>query len=185
MNTKRILFVIGAGVGFAGIGACTSADKSVAMSYAVRQFQDADHAELVQAAVTSMEQVGFRVARHEPDAVRLVSEPLFDVQDDPASRRPPRLSSTGRQRRIADMRVAHPDEQSRVYCRVLVQEQTTQAHRMLSLDQSGDDVPSATPIDREAATTDRQNTVWQTIRRDRITERRILSLVESSLKGAS
>lgn len=40
------------------------------------------------------------------------------------------------------------------------------------------DTPAYTPIERDAATTDRQNTVWSSVRRDRELERRLLSELE-------
>ncbi len=64
-------------------------------------------------------------------------------------------------------------------CRVLIQEQTTQAHRLFERDHRGYDTPTDTPIEREAATTVRQNTVWRTNRRDRRSERAILEAVTS------
>lgn len=39
------------------------------------------------------------------------------------------------------------------------------------------DIPDDTPIDRDAATTTEQNTVWRTIRRDKAAERRILEAI--------
>ena len=56
---------------------------------------------------------------------------------------------------------------------------------MLAYDRSGSDSPASTPIEREAATTDRQNTVWETIHRDRSSERRILAIIGERSAGAT
>jgi len=39
------------------------------------------------------------------------------------------------------------------------------------------DLPTDTPIDREGATTQEQNTVWRTIGRDKSKERSILDII--------
>jgi hypothetical protein len=73
--------------------------------------------------------------------------------------------------------VAQNGNDVNVYCKVVVQEQTTETHRMFAQDSTLSDVPHDTAIDRDAATTTQQNTVWRTVQRDKAAERRILEAV--------
>ncbi len=80
---------------------------------------------------------------------------------------------------MVEVRVADSGGAARVFCRVLIQEQTTQGHRMFASDRSGSDTPGDyTAINRDAATTTEQNTVWRTLRRDKSAERQILDMIE-------
>lgn len=158
------------------LGGCAT-QAPTAANFAVRHFENGDRAVFLSAAVAALEETGYEASPGESDSGRLVSVPRFNVAGDRPTGRAPQISSKSLTRRIAEVRVEESGDRVSVFCRVLVQEQTTRAHRMLAFDQSGSDSPAITPIEREAATTDRQNTVWQTIRRDRSTERRILAVI--------
>ena len=185
MSPVRFNAYVAACMGLVCLGACTTTTRSTALNYSVQHIDHGDRGALVQAALAAIEQTGFQIGHHDPESVRLVSHPLFDVSGDQPAGRTSRISTRARTRRIAELRIDQPGDRLSLYCRVLVQEQTTRAHRMLALDRTGDDSPAATAIDRDAAVTDRQNTVWDTIRRDRLTERRILSLVDEKMRGAA
>lgn len=88
-----------------------------------------------------------------------------------------RATSRSRLRRVVHVRVTQSTDVVNVYCQVAIQEQTTEAHRMFRRNHMISDTPGETPIDREAATTDEQNIVWQTIGRDKAAERRILEAI--------
>ena len=96
-----------------------------------------------------------------------------------------RLRPSSRLRRLATVRVGQGAGVVNVYARVALQEQTTEAHRMFQRDHAISDIPGDTPIDREAATTSEQNTVWRTIGRDRAAERRILEAILEETGGES
>ncbi|MCH8146799.1 MAG: hypothetical protein IH987_02260 [Planctomycetes bacterium] len=160
----------------AALGGCAT-QAPTAANFSVRHFENGDRDVFLAAAAAAFEQSGYETSPHDPDTGRLVSAPRFDVAGDQPSGRASTLSSKSLMRRIAEIRVEQPGDRVSVFCRVLVQEQTTRVHRMLAFDQSGSDSPATTPIERDAATTDRQNTVWATIRRDRWTERRILAVI--------
>ncbi|MEK6674684.1 MAG: hypothetical protein AABZ47_03410 [Planctomycetota bacterium] len=85
------------------------------------------------------------------------------------------LHRRGRTRRIVDVILNEDGNGVRIHCKVVVQEQDTQSMRLMSREQSGHEPYSDTPIDRDAATTDEQNTYWQTVRRDRLAERELLA----------
>lgn len=167
-------------VTFVELGGCATQTLTAA-NFAVRHFENGDRAVFLSAAVAALEETGYEASPGESDSGRLVSVPRFNVAGDRPTGRAPQISSKSLTRRIAEVRVEESGDRVSVFCRVLVQEQTTRAHRMLAFDQSGSDSPAITPIEREAATTERQNTVWQTIRRDRSTERRILAVIGERL----
>ncbi len=75
------------------------------------------------------------------------------------------------------MRIEQGEDGVTAYCKVLIQEQVSEAYRWREGDLRSDESPSATPIDREAGSTRGQNTVWKTIRRDKAQERQILNAV--------
>lgn len=80
-------------------------------------------------------------------------------------------------RRMARVRLVERSDSALLYCRVVLQEQITETHRLLRLDRSGSDTPVGTAIDRDAASTGEQNVVWKTLRRDQGAERRILNAI--------
>lgn len=88
-------------------------------------------------------------------------------------------------RRRVELRVKPVSAGVKVFCKVVVQHQTTEAHRWLAFDRTSSDMPGRTPIERDAATTIEQNTVWETVRRDKATERAILSAILERMQPAS
>lgn len=184
MSAKRFRLLSSVYLAFVGIGGCVTSGPNAA-NFAVRHFETSDRAAFLDAAAFALEETGYKMSGREPTEGRLVSEPQFDVARDRPTGRAAPISSKSLTRRIAEVRVEQPAERISVYCRVLVQERTTRAHRMLAYDRSGSDSPASTPIERGAATTDRQNTVWETIRRDRSAERRILAIIAERTAGAT
>ena len=159
-------------------GAC-AAPRSRAVNSAVRRFQAVDKPAIFDAAQTALRDLGYIIDRQDASTGVLTTRPILDSPDDRRPHRPARLSSSGRTRRVANVRVERTPETVNVYCRVVVEEQITQAHRLLASDYRGSDMPTDTPIERDAATTTEQNTVWQTIRRDKPAEQRILEAISA------
>ncbi len=184
MGAKKFPLLSSVYLVLVGIGGCVTSSPKAA-NFAVRHFETGDRAAFLAAAALALEETGYKMSGYELTEGRLVSEPRFDVARDRPTGRASLISSKSLTRRIAEIRVEQPTERISVYCRVLVQERTTRAHRMLAYDRSGSDSPASTPIEREAATTDRQNTVWETIRRDRSSERRILAIIGERTAGAT
>lgn len=182
MWAKRFLGAFVMCLTVAKLGGCAT-QAPTAANFSVRHFENGDREVFLAAAAVAFEQTGYETSPREPDTGRLVSAPRFDVAGDKPAGWATKISSKSLMRRIAEIRVEQPGDRISVFCRVLVQEQTTRAHRMLAFDQSGSDLPATTPIERDAATTDRQNTVWETIRRDRSTERRILAVIGERVAG--
>lgn len=91
--------------------------------------------------------------------------------------------NSGRVRRVVEVRVNASERPARVLCKVSLQQQSTEALRVLAREHGGSDVPSETAIDRDAYATPEQNTVWRTVRRDMTIERTILTEIQRRLGG--
>ena len=171
---RRIVVVVGVVLP----AACASTGTSVG-SYATRQVRGGHWTALLDAGEAALIDAGSRLERRDTAAGLITSMPIMGLAEDRAEVRRAQLSSAGDTRRVAEVRLQRIADVVSVRCKVLIQEQTTQAHRLFELDHSGYDTPTDTPIEREAATTVRQNTVWRTVRRDRRSERAILEAITS------
>ncbi len=175
MVSKKMLLLAGASVIPAMIGACASSQGSGAR---VALIHDMEPGAVFDASKDALLALGYEVAEGNRATGTIRTMPVFDSPDDQPASRPARLSSRNQTRRFAELRFERRPGGVAVHCRVVVQERTTQAHRMLAQDRSGSDTPTDTPIERGAAGTTRQNTVWQEIRRDRPAEQKIIKEVQ-------
>lgn len=94
-----------------------------------------------------------------------------------ANQSSPATQIPGKYRRIVQIYVEEVDHVLKIFCKVVNELRMTETHRLLAYDQVTSDTPAQTPIQRDAATTPEQNTVWQKIRRDKPAERRILAQI--------
>lgn len=94
-----------------------------------------------------------------------------------ASRSRAATTIPGKYRRIVQINVEEVDQILKIFCKVINEQRTTEMHRLLAYDRATSDTPSQTPILRDAASTEEQNTVWQKMRRDKPAERRILAQI--------
>ncbi|UCE59228.1 MAG: hypothetical protein JSU63_17510 [Phycisphaerales bacterium] len=163
-------------------GGCASPQPS-AVSFGVAHLQGASLQAVFEAAELALADLGYQIEQRDEEADVLTEKPITAVQADQGSGRPTRLSTAGETRRIAELKLRQANSGVSVYCRVVVQEQTTQAHRLHAQSSSADDVPTETAIERDAATTARQNTVWRTIRPHKPAQRQILSLITERIGG--
>jgi hypothetical protein len=164
------------------LGACATPGPSP-LSYGVRQLPGSDRSAIFQASEDSLVALGYRIDHRDPAAGVLTTWPVAGKLRDEAARPRARLGTPGLLRRIAQVRIEEGAAGMTVFCKVAVQEQTTEAHRLRASDYRTSDSPGYTPIDRDAATTKQQNTVWQTIRRDKRAEREILTAIEERTGG--
>ncbi|MGD2108591.1 MAG: hypothetical protein PVI86_04280 [Phycisphaerae bacterium] len=162
------------------LGGCASTGASP-LSYGLRRIEGGDRAAVFEVAETVLVDLGFRIDRVDGSAGLISTHPAWESQRSDGSM--PRISSRDRLRRVVEVRVEDRAETVNVYCKVLIQEQVTGAHRMFAYERSGTDLPGETPIEREAATTEEQNAVWQTIRRDKGAERRILEAIVLEIRN--
>jgi hypothetical protein len=143
----------------------------------VRHVEGGDRTVVFEAALKAVTGLGYGIDRVDRDAGIIITQPISEPYRSGLPRSGGRLSSQGRLRRVVQIRIDGRGGAVDVYCKVALEQQVTAAHRMFAYDRMGSDVPGETPIDREAATTTEQNTVWQTVRRDKAAERRILEAV--------
>jgi hypothetical protein len=165
-------------------GACTSPGPSP-MTFSMRQLREVDPGATFQAADDALAELGYRVDRRDPPAGVLTTFPVKGTVQDEAAARRGRLGTPRPTRRVAQVRIEGRTGEVAVYCKVAVQEQTTEAYRLREYDLRTSDSPAETPIEREAATTKAQNTVWRTVRRDKAEERRILTAIIERAGGAT
>jgi hypothetical protein len=144
--------------------------------FGVIRLTAADRIEVFQVSRDALLGLGFEVATADLDRGRIESLPAEENQLEFAARS--RAFESGRrQRRVASVRIESRDGEISVFCRVEIQEPSTEAHRFRASVNSSLDRPGETPIERDAATTPEQNTVWRAVGRDRDLERSILDAV--------
>lgn len=155
------------------LGGCATdglSSLSHSVSRASGEDRDATFAR-VRAAVMAL---GFQIDRADPAAGLITTKPLPMTTHEQRGFAELPWNAPHAFRRIVEVRFRADDDVLRVYCKVEVQQQVTQAHRILWQDQAATDVPSETAIERGAASTAAQDEVWQMVRRDKAAERRIL-----------
>lgn len=161
------------------MGACSSGDRATTVAdYGVRQLPSVERRTVFDIAERTLEEFGYTVEERNPTAGTLTTQPVMLRDGEDRAKTSGRLSSAGRLRKVAEIRVANGADGVTVYCHVSVQQQVTQAQRLFA-QSYGADTPKDTPIDRDAATTAAQNSVWQTIRRDRAAENAILTAIQT------
>ncbi len=167
--------------GIRAIGVCCLALSGCAstglspLSYGVRRVEGGNDVTLFNAARAVLADLGYQIDRADAIAGVITTRPV--LQSWRSSDAPARISSGGQWRHVVEVQLDERAEAVNVYCKVSIQQQVTAAHRMFAYDRSGSDLPGDTPIERDAATTEEQNTVWQTVRRDKAAERRILEAI--------
>jgi len=143
------------------------------VNYAVRSAPSGERSALLDTAETVLVSLGYEIARRDTAGGVVVSEPMGI---DRSGKRTVRADNP--LRKVAEVRLAGGANQLKVHCKVLIQEQATDSFSFQMSDRSGDDVPGHhTAIDRDAATTAEQNSVWRTVRRDKTAEREILDQI--------
>lgn len=172
----RVFLFVAAGSIIALAGGCASTSR-VTDPYAFRLLPGVDSTTAMAHADAALANLGYAVRLRDADRGLIETMPVSNPSRD--SNRP-RISSARREavRTIARVRITPASVGSRVACQVVVQERSTQAHRLFRADRSRSDLPSETPIELEGATTEDQNTVWHTLRRNRLRERTILAEIQ-------
>jgi len=131
-------------------------------------------------AQRALEEQGYQIARRDQTTGFIQSVPIEGPLRSGDARLGMTFTSKNRTRHLAEVRVEEAGGIVRVNCKVVVQELVTEAERFFAEQGSAKDSPGQTPIDRDAATTDEQNTVWKTIRREQAAERAILEAILNS-----
>ena len=157
----------------AGLAGCTQGIDSKAFHTRTIATNDAD-------GVFQMAQV---VLRREFGPIE-VEPQMRRIQSRPSEYRTTSSSGTARDlyrgesqmRRIAYMSVTPRDAETVARIRIEIERQDTERREVFQPQQSRlSDAPGRTPIERDAATTTEQNTVWTFVRRDYQLERALVS----------
>ncbi|MBU0617648.1 MAG: hypothetical protein KKI02_08015 [Planctomycetes bacterium] len=112
----------------------------------------------------------------EPGARRIVSQPVEYQTSSESGTARDLYGGRSTMRRIAHFAVAKRGDGSIARLRIEVERMDTARREAFRPDQGRiSDAPSQTPIERDAATTTRQNTVWTFVKRDRRLERALLA----------
>lgn len=147
------------------------------MSFSVRRVSAAEQDVVFERARSVLLDRGYRIEVTAPQAGRLTTYPVDKLDVDE-----PRGAMHGRTgRQVVEIRISKEDGETAIYCRVFLLRQTTESHRLMAAEQSADDRPARTPIEREGATGQRQNVVWETVGRNKSHERAILTDILAGL----
>ena len=157
-------------------GGCAAPQRMV-LQYGVGQIDEPDRAAVFSAAQRALIDLGYRLDRTDLAAGVITTQPTAAEVGRSRGLRSLRIGSPGRVRQLAEVRLAPTATGHAVYCRVATQLQANEAYSMFRREAASSDVPNETAIERDAALTTEQNTVWQTIRRDKTAERRILDAI--------
>ncbi len=171
------------GVSLLLYGGCSTPQRS-SHQIGTRRVVASEPRNVFDAAELALIDAGYQIERRDFAEGVLSTRPIaVDRRGEPTPG--VRISSRNRLRRVAEVRIRQTGKQVEAGCTVLVQEQTTNMHRLFAGQQSANDTFNDTPIDRDAATTSSQNTVWRTIRRDRVAERAILAGISARSGGGA
>jgi hypothetical protein len=155
-----------------------AASRPTPADYGSRFVASKDRAAVLDAAEAALIDAGFKIDRRDAAAGTILSQPIEGAPVDDRS------SYRRRTRRVAEVRLDERGGAFKVYCKVQVQDLVTQGYGMFSQDKAASDSPGEySAINRDAATTTEQNTVWRTTRRDKPTERRILDYIAAHTGG--
>lgn len=152
------------------------------MNFSSRPVTTTETEALMDAAEATLVDLGYSIASRDQRSGVIRTAPQT-VEGDGTGRQITTRNS-GRVRRVVEVRVNATERPARVLCKVSLQQQSTEALRMLSREHGGSDVPSETAIDRDAYATPEQNSVWRTVRRDMAIERTILTEIQQRAGGA-
>lgn len=174
---KQIFIVVS--VLSAGMFGCASERSARPSNYAVRSAPTAERNSSLDAAEAALVDLGYTISRRDSAGAVLITEPIAIERTGERS-----LRADNPLRKIAEVRFTGTGSALRVNCKVLIQEQSADSYRLMASERASDDLPGhQTAIDRDAATTAAQNTVWRTIRRDMISEREILDRMAGPTKA--
>ncbi len=160
------------------LAAGCAAPGASARDATVRRFENTDRVSVLDAAILALGEYGYAI---DPRAARdgvLRTYPLDMMVGTGALRR------RRARRSVSTTHVQQSEGLVTAYCRVEIQERSTEARRLWAHEHDLSDLPIDTPIDREGATTQEQNTVWRTVGRDKAKERSILDIISQIISEA-
>lgn len=177
----RLLLMFAAVTTLASTIGCQSPDAAMS-GYNARHLASVETAQVFTVTRHVLEGYGFAIRRADIDRGWMVTQPARAHELEAAAIRDI-LGREADERRVVTMRVLPESAGATVYCKVEVQQPYSDEFSLYSDAHKPSDTLSDTPIDRDAATTDEQNTVWRTRRRDRDLERSLLDAVVQAVSG--
>jgi hypothetical protein len=157
------------------MGGCSTANQPVPAGFSIRQSPEMTRDVALLRAEEALLSLGYHLEERQPVAGVLRTDPLMIPAGEtttttrPGGRRPTWV--------IVEVRVRNAVAAVELACRAELHEESTAAHLLYLRDQGRSDVPSETPIERDAATSERQNRAWRAIGRDRAREQAILAAI--------
>jgi len=151
--------------------------------FALRRLPQADAAEVFRVAEAALLECGFQIRSAIPSEGRVNTFPL-SAEGLAEGIRAELAPVAPEARRVATLHVKPGNEEVSVFCRVDLQQPSSDVLELQFASHDLSDIPSDTPIDRDAATTAEQNTLWRNVGRDRALERLLLArIIETSGRG--
>jgi len=154
------------------------------LQFAVSRIAQGDQPATFAAAESVLTDMGYVIDVSDPATGRIRTQATAQDSRPPSAKKTVRISGEAYLRRVVRVRVAETEESVNVYCQVAIQELDTESHRIMQQQTLTADRAGETAIDRGAATTIEQNTVWRTIDRDRTQERKILNAIGERVGAA-
>jgi hypothetical protein len=119
---------------------------------------------------------GFRLKSVDRDELRIETHPAEQLARGGEGRiRDTVMKVPNRVRRTASLEFSTRGDDIQAFCQVKMERLDTSDYRVFAQQRESSDAPTQTPIDREGATTPRQNQVWSSAGRDESMEREILA----------
>jgi hypothetical protein len=183
-NISGYLWVLVIACGAVGFGGCSTTPKPSPRTYGLRRTADADRATIMAAAEAALLNAGFDIDRREPEVGLLTTHPRRRVAEGEPTQIDVFWKPNQPTRELAEIRIAQTagDPGLFIYCKVVVQEEATEAYRFLHRDHVLADQAGETPIDTYGGVSKEQHEVWRTLRRDKRLEQELLSAIEAILK---
>ncbi len=167
---------ISAAMGCLLLVGCAAPGQQV-LPFGVSRIVDGDRSATFAAAEATLVGMGYVIEVSDPSTGRITTRAMTQARRPERQRKAVRISAQSELRRVIQLRVGETEESVNIYCQVAIQEQDTEAHRIMQQQLTTSDRAGETAIDRDAGTTIEQNTVWRTIDRDKALERKILNTV--------
>ncbi len=180
MNSHKIKMMIVVFGGLLATGCETSGPTTQTYSYV--RLSGVDRASAFSAATEALRE-NCEIARIDRDEWTIHSVPE-ETEEEATTPRVGDLVGVPRTvRRVVTAYVTGDDQNSEAWCRVAIERNESNEHNLFINDMQRDDTATATPADREAATTTEQNSAWRTLRRDKRAERAMLNRMTELSSG--
>jgi hypothetical protein len=165
--------VIGAGCESSGLGGVGYTGYKRQIMCPVQDVKPANAMELGRRVLAKN---GFRIKNVDMDSLTIETYPTEQtVRGQEGRLRDTVVKVPNRVRRTATLEFSTRGGDLQAWCQVKIERLTTADHRVFAQQRQFEDAPTQTPIDREGATTEQQNTVWTSAGRDDSLEQLILS----------